>query len=155
MSMNPTETIFQKVIKYVGPYALYIAFIQGLVAFLGSMYYSNIAGYPPCSLCWYQRIAMFPLWLTLLVGILRRDQSVHAYILIPAWIGWIISLYHNVLYYKWIPDTFAKCTSGVSCTTKYIEYANFITIPFMAFVAFSVILISMYIHRQYLKIRTV
>lgn len=141
----------RKLIGVIGPNALYIAFIQGLVAFLGSMYYSNIAGYPPCTLCWYQRIAMFPLWVTLLIGILRRDQKVYTYILIPAWIGWIISLYHNLLYYKWIPDNLAPCSLGVSCTTKYVEYMNFITIPFMAFTAFSVILIMMYIHKTYIK----
>jgi disulfide bond formation protein DsbB len=149
--MNPTETIFQKVIKFIGTHALYIAFIQGLVAFLGSMYYSNVAGFPPCTLCWYQRIAMFPLFILLMIGILRKDQLVHLYIFPLAWIGWIISLYHNLLYYKWIPDTLAPCSTGVSCTTKYIEYANFITIPLMAFTAFSVIIVSMYIHRQYTK----
>lgn len=149
--MNPNETIFQKTIRCIGPHALYIAFVQGIVAFLGSMYYSNIAGYPPCTLCWYQRIAMFPLFILLLVGILRRDRLVHLYVLPLAAIGWIISLYHNLLYYKWIPDTLAPCSTGVSCTTKYIEYANFITIPLMAFTAFTVIILAMCLHRRYIK----
>lgn len=152
--MNQPKSIFQRAISTIGPYALYIGLIQAIVAFLGSMYYSNIAGYPPCTLCWYQRIAMFPLFILLLVGILRKDHLVHLYILPLATIGWTISLYHNLLYYKWIPDTLAPCTTGVSCTTKYVEYANFITIPFMAFTAFTVIIVSMCIHRRYLKINT-
>ena len=137
--------------NWVGKNAQLLALIQAIVAFLGSMYFSNIAGYPPCVLCWYQRILMFPLVLTLIVGIVRKDRLVHQYVLPAAIIGWIISLYHNLLYYKWIPDTLAPCTTGVSCTTKFIEYFGFVTIPFLAFVAFSVIITLMLINRKYVK----
>ncbi len=136
---------------WVGKNAQLLALVQAIVAFLGSMYFSNIAGYPPCVLCWYQRILMFPLVLTLIVGIVRKDRLVHLYVLPAAIIGWIISLYHNLLYYKWIPDTLAPCTTGVSCTTKFIEYFGFVTIPFLAFVAFSVIIALMLINRKHVK----
>lgn len=131
--------------------ALYIAFIQAIVAFLWSMYYSNIAHFPPCVLCWYQRIFMFPLVLILMVGILRKDRKVYLYVLPLAWIGWTISLYHNLLYYKIIPDTISPCSTGVSCTTKFIEYFGFVTIPLLAFIAFSVIITFMYIQRRYVR----
>lgn len=136
---------------WIGKNALLIALVQAIVAFLWSMYYSNIAGYPPCTLCWYQRIAMFPLVLTLIVGIIRKDKLVHLYVLPAALIGWTISLFHNLLYYKLIPDTLAPCTTGVSCTTKYVEYFGFVTIPFLAFVAFSVIILCMFRHARFIK----
>ncbi len=131
--------------------ALYIAFIQSIVAFLGSMYFSNILMYPPCVLCWYQRICMFPLVLILAAGIILKEKNIHAYVLPLALIGWTISLYHNLLYYKFIPDTLAPCTTGVSCTTKFIEYFGFVTIPLLAFIAFTVIIISVIEYKKYLK----
>lgn len=137
--------------NWIGRNAVTLALIQAIAAFLGSMYFSNIAGYPPCVLCWYQRICMFPLVLTFIVGMLRRDSKVHLYALPAAIIGWIISFYHNLLYYKIIPDTLAPCSTGVSCTTKFIEYFGFVTIPLLAFIAFSVILALMFIHRNYEK----
>ena len=120
--------------------ALYLALIQAIVAVLGSLYFSNVLMLPPCVLCWYQRIAMFPLFITLIVGILTKDKNTHLFVLPPAIFGWIIALYHCLLYYKIIPDTLAPCSTGVSCTTRFVEYFGFITIPLLSFVAFTVII---------------
>lgn len=131
--------------------ALYIAFIQSIIAFLGSMYFSNILMYPPCVLCWYQRICMFPLVLILGTGILLKEKNIHMYILPLACIGWVISLYHNLLYYKFIPDTLAPCITGVSCTTKFVEYFGFVTIPLLALIAFTIIIVLVIEHKKYQK----
>lgn len=128
---------------------LYIALIQSIVAFLGSMYFSNILMYPPCVLCWYQRIAMYPLILILAAGILLKDKKIHIYVLPLTLVGFVISVYHNLLYYKIIPDTLAPCSTGVSCTTTYVEYFGFITIPLLALIAFTVILVSVLVHMRY------
>jgi disulfide bond formation protein DsbB len=128
--------------------ALYLALIQAIVAFLGSMYFSNVMMLPPCVLCWYQRIAMFPLFLALIIGILRKNKDTWLFVITPAFIGWTISIYHILLYYKIIPDNLAPCSTGVSCTTRYIEWFGFITIPFLAFTAFSVIITLMLVERR-------
>jgi disulfide bond formation protein DsbB len=94
---------------------------------------------------------MFPLVLILGAGIILKEKNIHAYVLPLALIGWTISLYHNLLYYKFIPDTLAPCTTGVSCTTKFIEYFGFVTIPLLAFIAFTVIIISVIEYKKYLK----
>lgn len=138
--------------SWIGKNALYLALVQVIVAFLGSMYFSNIAGYPPCTLCWWQRIFFFPLGIALIVGIISKDKKVYQYILPPAVIGWLISIYHNLLYYKIIPDTLAPCTTGVSCTTKYIEFFGFVTIPFLSFAAFSVIIMLMFEYKRHIKL---
>lgn len=130
---------------------LYIALIQAIVAVLGSLYFSNIRNFPPCVLCWWQRIFMYPIVLTLIIGIIRRDRLVHLYVLPAAIIGWSIALYHSLLYYKIIPDTLAPCSTGVSCTTKYLEYFGFVTIPLLSFIAFSVIILCMYGHARFYK----
>jgi len=91
---------------------------------------------------------MYPLVLILGVGILRKDKNVFDYALPLSIIGWLISVYHNLLYYKIIPESAAPCVAGVSCTTQFIEYFGFITIPFLSFLGFSIIIISLLIYRK-------
>ncbi len=141
-------THMQKIKQFIIRNALILALIQAIVAFLGSMYFSDVMLLKPCILCWYQRIAMFPLFIALTIGIIKRDQNTWLFVLAPALIGWVISIYHNLLYYKIVPDTLAPCETGVSCTTRYIEWFGFITIPFLAFTAFSVIIVMMLVERR-------
>jgi len=122
---------------------LHIAWLASLAATLGSLYFSEIRGFPPCVLCWYQRIAMYPLVIILGVGILRKDKNAIWYALPLAIIGTLISIYHNLLYYKLLPESAAPCTAGVSCTTKFVEWGGFITIPLLAFTSFLFIIAVM------------
>ncbi len=128
---------------------LLLAWLQSIAAMLGSLYYSEIKHYTPCVLCWYQRIFMYPLVLILAVAYARKDHFVSKYVLPLASFGWLISLFHNLLYYKIIPEAAAPCQQGVSCTTRFVGYLGFITIPFMAFVAFSVIIVLVYLNSRY------
>lgn len=120
---------------------IYIAWILNIIAFCGSMYFSNVMMLPPCTLCWYQRICIFPMSFILATGFLKKDDNVFWYTIPLVTIGWIISLYHNLLYYKIIPKAIVACTSGVSCTDKQIEYFGFITIPLMALATLTLTLI--------------
>ncbi|MDP3999924.1 MAG: disulfide oxidoreductase [bacterium] len=121
----------------------YVAWTQALLATSGSLYFSEAAGYLPCLLCWYQRIAMYPLVIILAVGILRRDNKVYQYVLPLAIIGALIALYHVLLYYGVFAESEQTCRAGVSCTTEYIEYLGFITIPLLSLGAFLVIIACM------------
>lgn len=123
----------------------YIAFAQALLATLGSLYFSEIAGFPPCVLCWYQRICMYPIAAILAIGIARKDKNVPYYVLPFSIVGIVISIYHNLLYYKLIPESIQPCITGVSCTTKFIEWFGFVTIPFLSLVAFAIITVCMVI----------
>jgi disulfide bond formation protein DsbB len=127
------------------PYAIYAAFAGALVATCGSLFLSEVLHLPPCVLCWYQRICMYPLVVILGVGILRKDTKLYQYVLPLATIGWIIALYHSLLQWKIIPDKLAPCVQGISCTTVQVHLLGFITIPFMSFVAFTVIIALMLI----------
>lgn len=117
----------------------YIAWTQALIATFGSLYFSEVMHLPPCVLCWYQRIFMYPIVLIAAVGIIRRDKALSTYILPLSITGWLISLYHNLLYYKIIPESITPCQLGVSCTTRQIEWLGFITIPLLSFLAFTAI----------------
>lgn len=126
--------------------ALYLAWTGTLVATLGSLYFSEIANYPPCVLCWYQRIAMYPLVVILGFAIYKKSRD----LLLPAFVlsavGWIISVYHNLLYYEILPEAAAPCIAGVSCTTKFIEWFGFVTIPLLSFAGFTAAIILLVIH---------
>lgn len=126
--------------------ALYAAFASVLIAMLGSLYFSEIANFPPCVLCWYQRITMYPLVVIIGFAIYKksRDMLLPAFVL--AAVGWVISIYHNLLYYEILPEAAAPCLAGVSCTTKFIEWFGFVTIPFLAFAGFTGILIALIIY---------
>lgn len=125
---------------------LYIAWLQSVIATLGSLFFSEIMKFPPCVLCWYQRICMYPLVVILFVGMIKKDKKVYLYALPLSITGWIIALYHNLLYYKILPESIKPCTLGISCTTKFIEWFGFVTIPLLSFIAFTVINICMIIY---------
>ena len=122
---------------------IYIAFLQAWVATLGSLYFSEIRHFTPCVLCWYQRIGMYPLVAIIGVGILEQNRKIYRYVFPLTIVGTVISVYHNLLYYKILPESAASCTAGVSCTTKFFAWFGFITIPLLSLAAFTVINICM------------
>lgn len=139
---NITKMAFLK--KYI----LYLGFLQAFAAMLGSLIFSEIFHFPPCVLCWYQRIAMYPLVVVFAVAILKKDKNFkyYAWPLIAA--GWLIAAFHNLLYYNILPEAAAPCIAGISCTTKFIEWFGFITIPFLSLLAFTSLGVVMVIYEK-------
>lgn len=121
-------------------YWLHGAFLFSLVAVLGSLYFSEIAQFPPCLLCWYQRAMMYPLPVLFGVALLKQqDKAVIDYALPLVAIGGLIAVYHNLLYYGVLAEAEFTCREGISCTTKYIEWFGFVTIPLLSLVGFAVL----------------
>ncbi|WP_054709357.1 disulfide oxidoreductase [Bacillus sp. JCM 19041] len=120
---------------------LYIAWVVALVATLGSLYFSEIKGFVPCEFCWYQRIAMYPL--SILLGIAAYTGEIRAkkYILPFSIIGGIISAYHYMIQKIPALASTSPCTDGVPCNVQYINWFGFVTIPFLALIAFILITI--------------
>jgi len=125
----------------------YPAWVIALVATVGSLFLSEVMQLPPCVLCWYQRIAMYPLVLIIGAGIVMRDRRMKYYALPLCLSGLAIAVYHNLLYYGLIPESITPCTQGVSCTTAQIEWLGFITIPLMSLAAFSIIGLCLLFYR--------
>lgn len=122
---------------------LYGAWIVSLTATLGSLYLSEIRKFIPCELCWYQRIMMYPLVLILGIATFQGDARVKKYVLPMAVIGAGISLMHYME--QKIPgfNGIKPCVTGVPCSGQYINWFGFITIPFLALIAFILIIIFM------------
>lgn len=113
-----------------------------LIATLGSLYFSEIKGYIPCTMCWYQRIFMYPIVLIGLIALIQKNSKIAWTTAAFSFIGGCISLYHyGIQKLTFLQDSAPEC-GGVACTGQYINYLGFITIPFLAFVAFAFIFIA-------------
>jgi hypothetical protein len=108
-----------------------LAAVTAFAASAGSLYYSEVVGFIPCLLCWYQRIAMYPLVLVLGVGVVRRDPAAWSYGLPLSVIGLLIALYHVMIQFRPALDVGA-CGTGVPCTGRYLAVFGFVSIPVMA-----------------------
>ncbi len=119
---------------------VWVAWAQALVATLGSLYFSEVMLLTPCMLCWYQRIAMYPLSVMLAVAALRRDLAVRRYAFPLALIGASIAAYHYLL--ERFPTVLSSgaCSAGVPCTTVWVWQFHYISIPFMALSGFALII---------------
>lgn len=127
---------------------LLFTWIVSLIATLGSLFFSEILNFIPCTLCWYQRILMYPLTLILGIAFYHGDRTVYKYVLPISLVGMVISCYHYCLQKIPVLQKFEMCTSGIPCSGEYINLLGFITIPFLAFIAFSVITLMMIIIRK-------
>lgn len=125
----------------VRDYYLHMVLFVAILAMGGSLYYSEVMKLTPCLLCWYQRIAMYPQVLIALVGVLRKDAKGYLYHLPLSLIGGTISAYHYFLQRTGTDNAFGSCSVATPCSAIEIEYLGFITIPFMALVAFTLIAI--------------
>lgn len=122
-----------------------------LTATLGSLYYSEIKGYVPCTLCWYQRIFMYPIVLIALISLIRKDAKVAWTTAAFSLIGGCISLYHyGIQKLTFLRDSAPSC-SGASCTGQYVNYLGFITIPLLALVAFTFIFLASVVMLKHTK----
>ena len=106
---------------------------------LGALFFSEVMDLPPCLLCWYQRIFLFPLVLLLPVGLFPFDPKVVRYALPLSAIGGAIAVFHVLLTYGLIPERIRPCTQGVPCAQNPIDWFGFVTIPLLSLLAFSVI----------------
>jgi disulfide bond formation protein DsbB len=134
------------VFEDLAPNALWLAWIVALVTTLGSLYYSEVAHFVPCPLCWYQRIAVYPLAIVLLVAAIRRDRTIWYYAIGPAVIGAAFAIYHTQL--QAFPSQGSSfCTLREPCTTRYVWQFGFVSLPFMALSAFAFIITMLFVAR--------
>lgn len=135
-TLHPNISRLTSLIEHSRHLLLYAAWIVSIVAFLGSITFSEVLKLTPCKLCWIQRVFMFPLVFILGVGIIFKDTKVPFYVLPLSLSGLAVSFYHVLLYRGILPEAKGFCEAGISCTTKYVEFFGFLSIPMMAFLGF-------------------
>ena len=127
---------------------LFLAWLVALVASAGALFLGEVMGKTPCLLCWYQRIAMFPLVLVLGLGVFDGDARSARYALPLAWAGWGLALYHCLLYWGLISEAASPCRQGVSCADAELQVAGVVPIPLLSLLAFTAILVLLSWHRK-------
>ena len=117
-------------------------------ASLGSLFFSEVMELPPCSLCWYQRVFMFPLVIVLFAGLFPLDLRVVRYALPLAICGFAIASYHWLLQLGVIPEAAAPCQQGVSCSSVSLELFGFVSIPMMSLFVFSIVTVLLVVLKR-------
>jgi Disulfide bond formation protein DsbB len=116
-------------------YELWAAFVVAAIATGGSLFFSEIAGFVPCELCWYQRICMYPLSILTLFAAYHGDHRFARYLLPFPVIGAGVSVYHLLVENHWV-STPQACQIGAGCTVKWINEFGYMTIPTLALTGF-------------------
>ncbi len=130
---------------------LFICWAIASVSTLGSLFFSEIMEFPPCTLCWYQRIFMFPLVLIFLTGLFPFDKNIIKYALPLALVGWGFAFYHYLLYSGIIPESLEPCSQGFPCSETYLDLFGFLTIPMLSLISFSTIVTLLFILKRKLS----
>jgi disulfide bond formation protein DsbB len=130
----------QAIVEIAADTGLWLAFLVAAVATAGSLYFSEVANYAPCRWCWFQRVAMYPLAVILLVAAVRRDRDVRWYVGPVAALGLVVSSYHFLLERYPSLDNGACAAVGPSCTDVWFREFGFVTLAFMAGAGFIAIL---------------
>ena len=130
----------KKNLPFIRNRVLLLSFLVALAAVLGSLFYSEVAGYPPCELCWYQRIFMFPQVFILGLALIKKDLSVTPYIKTLAVVGGLIAAYQTLLQMDLVPALLCSAAT-VNCAQRFVMNFGYITLPVMSLTAFLLLII--------------
>lgn len=137
----------KEIIDFVSKQSLRLGLLVTSGAVIGSLLYSNIVGFEPCELCWWQRIFLFPQMIIFLVAIIKKKKGVFSYIVPLSIIGAVISFYHSYIQLGGETSILPCTAEGAACTKVFVLEYGYITIPTMALTAFLFILLLAFIRR--------
>ncbi len=140
--------VLGKPFRWIESHGMLFALIVALAAMIGSLIYSDVIGFEPCKLCWYQRIFMYPLVPILGMAIWRKDRAILPYVIMMAAIGELIAIYHYIVQLGLVPAPCSVSGYSVSCAKVFTLRFGYITIPLMAFTAFILILFFVTLTRK-------
>ncbi|WP_182102738.1 disulfide oxidoreductase [Niallia taxi] len=134
--------------NFIQENGLFLAFAIALISISGSLYFSEILGYIPCKLCWFQRVTMYPLTIILGIAAVKKDFRQIYYVLPFAVIGMILGIYHYSIQKGFISTDDTFC-GRVPCTGQYINWFGFLTIPLLSLMAHTLIfIICLLLHKN-------
>ncbi len=143
--MKKTPTAIEGLLSFVSRKAMHVTFFAALLATLGSLIYSDVIGYEPCKLCWYQRIFMYPLVIVFGIALWKKHAWIKPYGVVMASFGALIAGFHYLGQIGWNPLGLECLAIGysASCSKNFVLEFGFITIPMMALAAFLLIALSL------------
>jgi len=130
-------------------FLLFVAWMLVTIATLGSLFFSEVVGVPVCVLCWYQRIAMYPLVFILAIGLFPYDPRVVRYAGVLVFVGWLIAVFQLLLMAGFIPENVQPCVQGIPCSETHISLLGFLNIPALSLITFTFIgILLFYAHKM-------
>ena len=118
---------------------LWLAFGIAAVATAGSLFFSEVAHFVPCKLCWFQRIAMYPLLLLALPALAHDRRAARYFLPLPV-VGFVVSVWHMLVERGVVSETQSCLISAPGgCSVKWIEEFGYVTIPTLAATGFALI----------------
>ena len=127
---------------------LFAAWIVVTIATLSSLFFSEVVDVPVCVLCWYQRIAMYPLVPILAIGLFPYDPRVVRYTAALVTMGWLIALFQVLLIAGFIPENAQPCVQGIPCSETHIALFNFLNLPMLSLFTFTVVGVLLFFARR-------
>jgi disulfide bond formation protein DsbB len=124
---------------------LFAAWLISVLATASALFIGEVMGMMPCVLCWYQRIAMFPLVLFLGYALMQQQRVFIGPSLLLSLMGWAIASYHTALYWGWIDPTLAPCGDGPSCTKQVLQIFDAVDLPILSWLAFTAISVLLFL----------
>lgn len=130
------------VADFFGERAIFLSFLVAFGATFGSLFYSQIAGFPPCVLCWWQRIFLYPQTILLFTAFIKKDENMRLHSIVLSSVGALIAVYHTFIQFG--GQSLVPCSAtGPSCTVLYFLQYGYVTIPTMSLTAFVLLLLFM------------
>ena len=139
--------LFDEIASSVGTWGLWIAFALSLLGSILTLYYSDVLGFEPCPLCWWQRIFLYPQVFLMGMAAWKRDLYIAEYSIVLSIFGAGVALYQHAL--QMLPGSGLPCpATGVSCAQRIVFEFNYITFPLMAFSLFAFLIVLMLVVRS-------
>jgi disulfide bond formation protein DsbB len=135
--------IGRDIVDFFGERALFLSFLVALMGTAGSLFYSDVAGFAPCVLCWWQRVFLYPQTILLFTAFLKKDENMRLHSLILSGIGMLFAIYHTFVQFGGESAFPCPAQGGPSCGTFYFLEYGYITVPTMSLTVFILILLFM------------
>lgn len=146
-----SKTFGKEIVNFIGKHAVLFGFIVSLSAIIGSLIYSNVIGYEPCELCWWQRIAIYPQAVLFLVALLKKDRGVFKYSVPLSVLGTVVALYHTYIQLGGTTSVLPCTATGAACAKVFVLQFGYITIPTMSLTILGYLLLLAFIKKTYDK----
>ena len=119
-------------------FLLFLVWILATISTIASLFFSEIMKLPVCVLCWYQRIAMYPLVIILPLALFPFDAKVTRYAGVLVLFGWLTALFHVLLVAGFIPKNAQPCVQDIPCSETHVNVFGFLNMPMMSLLTFSI-----------------
>jgi len=127
---------------------LFFVWLIASIGTLTSLFFSEVVQLPVCVLCWYQRIALYPLVLILPLALFPYDVKVIRYITPLVIFGWFVALFHVLVVAGVIPESVQPCVQDIPCSEIHFTLLGFLNIPIMSLLTFSFIGLLLFLSKK-------